>query len=67
MKLIDNWQQAWRFWSFRLAVIIPLVNAILYFLPKIGVGPGWMVVINAVIGVAIAFARVVKQKNISGE
>ena len=66
MKLIDNWQQAWRFWSFRLAVIAALVNVLLYFLPQWGVGPGWMTVINAVLGIGIALARIVKQTEVTG-
>tara|TARA_B100001063_G_scaffold223087_1_gene230006 strand:+ start:2163 stop:2366 length:204 start_codon:yes stop_codon:yes gene_type:complete len=67
MKLIDNWQSAWRFWSFRLAVIAAGANLALYFLPILGVSGGWVAVLNTAFGIAIAFARVVKQKNISGE
>lgn len=61
MSLIDNWKQAWRFWSFRLAVIAALANLALYFLPMLGVSGPWVAVLNTAFGIAIALARVIKQ------
>ena len=61
MSLIDNWQQAWRFWSFRLAVIAAGANLALYFLPMLGVSGGWVTVLNTAFGIGIALARVLKQ------
>lgn len=61
MQLIDNWQSAWRFWSFRLAVIAALANLALYFLPMLGVSGPWVTVLNTAFGIGIALARVIKQ------
>ena len=61
MSLIDNWKQAWRFWSFRLAVIAAGANLVLYFLPMLGVSGPWVTVLNTAFGIGIALARVLKQ------
>ena len=65
MTLIDNWQSAWKFWSFRFAVLVPLLNAILFYLPELGVTPGWMMAINGVLGIVIAYARIIKQPELA--
>lgn len=65
MSLIDNWQHAWRMRSFQLAVLVPVVNAVLYYLPQLGVSPFWLMVINCFAGVGIAYARIIKQPELA--
>lgn len=61
MQLIDNWKQAWRFNSVRIAVFTALINLLVSFLPALGVPEGWMAIINTVLGILITVARVTKQ------
>ncbi len=65
MQLIDNWKQAWKFNSVRIAVFTALINLLVSFLPALGVPEGWMTIINTLLGIAITVARVTKQPELN--
>ena len=70
MRLLDNWRDVLRrAWSVRLiilAAILSGIEAALLFLP-LPVPPGTFALLTCVVTMAAFIARIVAQKNLSGE
>jgi hypothetical protein len=65
MKLIDNWQSSWKFWSSAAAILAGAFNAAVlanFYGLLDSLGPQWLAAINMVVGiVVIPLLRALKQ------
>ena len=66
MRLIDNWKQAWKFWSVRIWIILAALPQVLPLLgaETLAYLPTWLgnvISVSALLGVV---ARVVKQPSL---
>ena len=68
MKLINNWQQAWKLHSVQMAVFLIIANALVGFLPALEgqISPWLYALLNTIGGVLVAVLRVIQQSNIEG-
>lgn len=66
MKLINNWQQAWKLHSVQMAVFLIIANALVGFLPVLEgqMSPWLYALLNSIGGVLVAVLRVVQQSNV---
>lgn len=69
MKLINNWQQAWKLHSVQMAVFLIIANALVGFLPALEgqISPWVYALLNSVGGAIVAVLRIIQQTNIEGE
>lgn len=67
MKLIDNWQQAWKLHSVQMAIALIITNAALGFIPSLeGQLTPWVyALLNSVGGALVAVLRVLQQFKVS--
>lgn len=63
MKLIDNWQQAWKLHSVQMAIAIIVANAALGFIPALEshLTPWVYALLNSVGGAMVAVLRILQQ------
>lgn len=61
MTLIDQWKKAWRLSSVQIALIIAVIGALQAGLPDIGLPESTYAVLNTVLAIALAVARIVAQ------
>lgn len=61
MRLIDNWREAWKFWSVRMAVFASLGNLAIMALP---LDSTYTAILNSLFSIGIAVARVLKQPDL---
>lgn len=78
MKLIDNWKEAWKFWSVQLGVLGTVVTSVLLASPdaamvawstfpeefKQFIPPHWMPMIGVGIFACSMIARVIQQQKL---
>jgi hypothetical protein len=69
MKLIKNWQQAWKLHSVQMAVVLIVANALIGFLPALEgqITPWVYALLNSIGGALIAALRVIQQVDFNGE
>lgn len=69
MKLIENWQQAWKLHSVQMAVVLIVANALIGFLPALEgqITPWVYALLNSIGGALIAALRVIQQVDFNGE
>lgn len=69
MKLIKNWQQAWKLHSVQMAVVLIVANALIGFLPALEgqITPWVYALLNSIGGALIAALRVIQQVYFNGE
>ena len=69
MKLIQNWQQAWKLHSVQMAVVLIVANALIGFLPALEgqITPWIYALLNSIGGALVAVLRVLQQTNVEDE
>lgn len=69
MKLIENWQQAWKLHSVQMAVVLIVANALIGFLPALEgqITPWIYALLNSIGGALVAVLRVLQQTNVEDE
>jgi len=67
MKLIDNWQQAWKLHSVQMAIALIIANAAFGFIPALeGQLTPWVyALLNSLGGALVAVLRVLQQFKVS--
>lgn len=67
MKLIHNWQQAWKLHSVQMAIALIIANAALGFIPALeGQLTPWVyALLNSLGGALVAVLRVLQQFTVS--
>lgn len=67
MKLIHNWQQAWKLHSVQMAIALIIANAALGFIPALeGQLTPWVyALLNSLGGALVAVLRVMQQFTVS--
>lgn len=65
LRLIENWREAHKFLSVQLATLLVLISSAYDYLPAVQqyLPPGWV----KWMAVAILVARLVQQRNVSGD
>lgn len=63
MKLVDNWKEAWRWWTVWGGIVIAVLSAVQLALPELHdkLPPGVFAYATLALGVAIPFLRVISQ------
>ena len=63
MKLIENWREAWKWFSVHIAAIMATLNALQATVPQVQafLTPAQVAYINAALGVAVIWARLISQ------
>lgn len=64
MRFVDDWKQAYKWFSVHIAGIMALLNALQATVPQIQafLTPGQLAVTNAVLGVLVIWGRLIKQQ-----
>ena len=63
MKFVDDWKQAYKWFSVHIATLMALLNAAQASVPHIQgfLTPGQLAVTNAILGVMVIWGRLVQQ------
>ena len=63
MKLIENWREAWKWFSVHIAAIMATLNALQATVPQIQafLTPTQVAYINAALGIMVIWGRLIQQ------
>ena len=63
MKLVEDWKQAYKWFSVHIATLMALLNAAQASVPHIQgfITPGQLAVTNAVLGIMVIWGRLIQQ------
>lgn len=63
MKLVEDWKEAYKWFSIHIAAIMALLNALQASVPHVQafLTPGQLAVTNAVLGVLVIWGRLIQQ------
>jgi len=63
MRLVDDWKQAWKWFSVHIATVMALVNGLQASVPYVQnlLTPTQLAVTNAILGMLVIWGRLIQQ------